>query len=117
MKKTASLDPSEAVLVSNHRELPKISKVQNLVPRAGIEPARLAATVFETVASTYSATWANTAPQFFALQRFIRRDSHKMSAAQLQRAAYYPRFLAALQLQCKKPAFVSPISITTCHRS
>ena len=29
-----------------------------LVPGAGVEPARLAATVFETVASTNSATWA-----------------------------------------------------------
>lgn len=33
----------------------------SMVPRAGIEPACLAATVFETVASTYSATWAGAA--------------------------------------------------------
>ena len=30
-----------------------------LVPKAGIEPARLAAVDFESTASTYSATWAS----------------------------------------------------------
>ena len=31
-----------------------------LVPRAGVEPARIAPLVFETSASTDSAIWANT---------------------------------------------------------
>ena len=39
-----------------------------LVPRTGIEPARLAAHAPETCASTYSATWA-AAPTFRSYER------------------------------------------------
>ena len=39
-------------------------KSSNSVPRAGVEPARVAPLVFETSASTDSAIWAT-----FALQR------------------------------------------------
>ena len=34
-------------------------RVFSLVPRAGVEPARIAPLVFETSASTDSAIWAN----------------------------------------------------------
>lgn len=34
--------------------------LSSVVPRTGIEPARLAALVFETNASTYSAIWVNS---------------------------------------------------------
>lgn len=40
------------------KELIISSFFHNLVPRTGIEPARLAAHAPETCASTYSATWA-----------------------------------------------------------
>ncbi len=36
----------------------KVKLLFGVVPRAGIEPARLAALVFETNASTNSAIWA-----------------------------------------------------------
>ena len=36
----------------------KLAFQRAFVPRAGVEPARLAALVFETNASTDSATWA-----------------------------------------------------------
>ena len=59
--------PSEIVSRQISRQKPHNRNVNNLitklltfldVPRAGIEPARLAALVFETNASTNSAIWA-----------------------------------------------------------
>jgi hypothetical protein len=41
------------------------------VPRAGLEPARFAPLVFETNASTNSATWA-----FFELQKYKFNTIH-----------------------------------------
>lgn len=43
-----------------HKKIPpKIRRDFVAVPRAGIEPARVAPLVFETSASTNSATWAS----------------------------------------------------------
>ena len=43
------------------------------VPRAGLEPARIASLVFETSASTDSATWVGHAPLFRRTSRSSRR--------------------------------------------
>ena len=51
--------PSINILLIIHKKSIKFSLYTfQLVPRAGIEPARLAALVFETNASTNSAIWA-----------------------------------------------------------
>ncbi len=91
-----------------------VVRISNSVPRAGVEPARIAPLVFETSASTDSAIWAYTTAKLINCLVNAKFYSKKKNSPA---SVYFKNFISYLAVVAQARHFPLTSQLAVAHMS